>query len=225
MSTTSARLFVLLVVPAVLLAGCTHKNAPPTSGVACVDMVDAVGEAETYTPSPDHRVVELTTSKGSMKVELLDTKAPVTTENFVTYVNEGFYDGVLFHRIIRDFMVQTGGMGTDGQWKQTTHSAITNEGLSSGCKNLPYTLAMARTSDPNSATSQFFINTNNNSFLDPSSTQAGYAVFGVVFEGRATVDAIEATPVEPYAQGKKCQADSQPSCPREDVVLQSARVV
>jgi cyclophilin family peptidyl-prolyl cis-trans isomerase len=134
--------------------------------------------------------VELTTSKGKFVIELNAAKAPITVKNFLTYVNEGFYSDTIFHRVIPGFMVQGGGMTADMRPKPN-HAPIAIES-SNGLKNMRGTLAMARTNDPNSATSQFFINTVDNDFLNyKSPSNPGYAVFGKVVEGMDVVDAIE----------------------------------
>ncbi len=136
--------------------------------------------------------VELHTSHGLILVELDDIKAPVSTANFLSYVQSGHFDGTIFHRVIKGFMIQGGGF--DGDMKQKPCAApIANE-AANGLKNKRYTLAMARTSDPHSATAQFFINANDNEFLNfKSETQSGwgYAVFGQVTAGTEVVDAIE----------------------------------
>lgn len=137
-------------------------------------------------------VVELITSKGLIVVELDREKARVTTENFVQYVESGFYNGTIFHRVIPDFMIQGGGMTPDMKEKKT-RPAIRNE-ADNGLHNDKYSIAMARTNDPHSATAQFFINTKDNAFLDhktPSGSGWGYCVFGRVIEGKDVVDAIE----------------------------------
>ncbi len=135
--------------------------------------------------------VTIETSKGIIVAELDQEKAPVTVDNFLTYTREGHYDGTIFHRVISGFMIQGGGITTDMNDK-STHKPITNE-ADNGLKNLRGTLTMARTSQINSATSQFFINLVDNGFLDfrDKSTQGyGYAVFGRVIEGMDVVDAI-----------------------------------
>ena len=140
----------------------------------------------------DNLVVELHTSKGLVVVELDKKNARVTTENFVQYVESGFYNGTVFHRVIPNFMVQGGGMTPDMKEKKT-RPAIRNE-ADNGLLNEKYTIAMARTNDPHSATAQFFINTKDNGFLDyksPSGSSWGYCVFGKVIEGMDVVDAIE----------------------------------
>jgi peptidyl-prolyl cis-trans isomerase A (cyclophilin A) len=134
--------------------------------------------------------VEIETSKGKIVVELDPAKAPISTKNFLTYVNEGFYAGTIFHRVIAGFMIQGGGMTADMKQKPN-HPPIAIES-NNGLKNTRGTVAMARTSDPNSATSQFFINTVDNGFLNyKSPSQPGYAVFGKVIEGMNVVDSIE----------------------------------
>ena len=129
------------------------------------------------------------TSKGNIVIETYPKKAPITVKNFESYVNKGFYDNTIFHRVIDGFMIQGGGFTKDMAQKQTD-APIQNE-ASNGLKNEKYTIAMARTSIPDSATSQFFINVNNNNFLDyPGQDGAGYCVFGKVIEGQDVVDKI-----------------------------------
>jgi cyclophilin family peptidyl-prolyl cis-trans isomerase len=139
--------------------------------------------------------VKLETSYGDITVELDSAKAPKTVANFLGYVNDKFYDGTIFHRVIKGFMVQGGGMTPDMKEKATKPS-IQNE-ADNGLKNLRGTLAMARTPDPNSASSQFFINTVDNDFLNFSSKTEqgwGYCVFGKVLKGMNVVDSIANTP-------------------------------
>lgn len=136
--------------------------------------------------------VELHTNQGLIRIELDAAKAPVSVENFLGYVRRGHYDGTVFHRVIKGFMIQGGGMTADMKQKPTG-AEIQNE-ANNGLKNHKYTLAMARTSAPHSATAQFFINTADNAFLDfksESSSGWGYAVFGKVVAGTEIVDAIE----------------------------------
>lgn len=134
--------------------------------------------------------VVMTTSHGDITIELDTDKAPITVENFLAYVDEGFFDGTIFHRVIPGFMVQGGGM-TEDMIQKKGRSPIKNE-ADNGLKNLRGTLAMARTADINSATSQFFINLQDNAFLDHGSRDFGYAVFGRVIEGMDVVDSIAA---------------------------------
>lgn len=135
-------------------------------------------------------MLEVKTSKGTFTVQLFDKQAPVTVENFLRYVDEGFFDGTVFHRVIPGFMIQGGGLTADMKQKRG-HDPITNE-ASNGLKNKRGTLSMARTNDPNSATSQFFINVADNDFLDQRPGSPGYAVFGRVDSGMEVVDAIVA---------------------------------
>ncbi|VAW45450.1 Peptidyl-prolyl cis-trans isomerase PpiB [hydrothermal vent metagenome] len=135
------------------------------------------------------------TNVGTFIIELYPDKAPDTVKNFLTYVNDGFYDGTIFHRVIPNFMVQGGGFTADMQ-KKTTRASITNE-ADNGLRNTVGTVAMARTNDPHSATAQFFINVAKNSFLDyreKTSRAWGYAVFGRVIKGMKTVNKIRSTP-------------------------------
>jgi peptidyl-prolyl cis-trans isomerase B (cyclophilin B) len=137
------------------------------------------------------KTVEMQTSAGTLRIELDDERAPASVANFLAYVNAGHYDGTVFHRVIRGFMVQGGGF-EPGMKQKRTNAPIANE-AKNGLKNKHYTLAMARTSDPHSATAQFFINTTDNAFLDNDRAGDGwgYAVFGRVVEGMEVVDAIE----------------------------------
>ena len=138
------------------------------------------------------KYVKLTTTKGDLRIELDDEKAPISVANFLSYVNKGFYDGTIFHRVIRNFMIQGGGFES-GMKQKETDAPIKNE-AKNGLKNDKYTLAMARTGDPHSATGQFFINTTNNGFLNNAEAQDGwgYAVFGKVVEGASVVDELGA---------------------------------
>ena len=159
--------------------------------------------------------VELTTSAGVIRIELDDDKAPLSVANFLSYVNSGHYDGTIFHRVIKGFMIQGGGMAP-GMNQKDTQATIQNE-ANNGLKNKKYTLAMARTSAPHSASSQFFINASDNSFLDhtaPSAQGWGYAVFGKVVAGTEVVDAIERV-----ATGSK---GGHGDVPKEDVLILKA---
>ncbi|MFM6992144.1 MAG: peptidylprolyl isomerase [Rhodoferax sp.] len=152
---------------------------------------------------------------GVVTVELDQEKAPLSVENFLGYVNSGHYDTTIFHRIIADFMIQGGGM-EPGMGQKKTAKPIENE-AANGLKNVKYSLAMARTSDPHSATSQFFINVADNDFLNhtaPSSQGWGYAVFGKVVSGTEIIDKIQGV-----ATGRKGFHDD---VPKDDVVLTKA---
>ena len=152
---------------------------------------------------------------GSITLELDADKAPKTVANFLQYLEDGHYDGTIFHRIIPGFMVQGGGMSS-GMKQKKTHPAITNE-ADNGLKNVHYSVAMARTSAPHSATAQFFINTADNDFLNfsaPTQQGWGYAVFGKVISGTEIVDAMEKV-----ATGRVGMSDD---VPLEDVLLEKA---
>ncbi|HEV8691482.1 MAG TPA: peptidylprolyl isomerase [Ideonella sp.] len=138
------------------------------------------------------KTVELTTSAGVIRLELDDAKAPLSVANFLSYANKGHYDGTVFHRVIKSFMIQGGGMTADMKQKPTD-APVQNE-ANNGLKNDKYTVAMARTNAPHSATSQFFINTKDNAFLNFTAETPsgwGYTVFGKVVAGQDVVDAIE----------------------------------
>jgi peptidyl-prolyl cis-trans isomerase B (cyclophilin B) len=162
--------------------------------------------------------VELDTSAGTIRIELDAEKAPLSAQNFVDHVKAGHYDNTVFHRVIPGFMVQGGGF-EPGMKQKPTGAPITNE-ADNGLKNDKYTLAMARTSDPHSATAQFFINATNNEFLNFKSKSPqgwGYAVFGRVVAGTEVVDAIERVKT-----GRKGFHDD---VPLEDVVIRRASLV
>ena len=159
--------------------------------------------------------VELKTNFGDIVIELDEKKAPVTAKNFLGYVKDKFFDGMIFHRVIPDFMIQGGGFDVDMKEKKTKAS-IVNEG-SNGLKNDRGTLAMARTNDPDSATAQFFINLKDNDFLNASRGNPGYAVFGKVVEGMDTVDSIAGVETDSYGFHE--------DVPSEPVVIDSAKVI
>ncbi len=146
--------------------------------------------------------VLMQTSLGDITLELDAAKAPKTVANFVAYVEAGHYNGLAFHRVIRDFMIQGGGYEAPDYRERKTRASIENE-CNNGLKNLRGTVAMARTNDPHSATSQFFVNHADNAFLDGRAGQWGYAVFGRVSKGMDVVDTIAATPTgrgRPFGQ-------------------------
>lgn len=152
-------------------------------------------ETKMADPAPKTTKVKIATTKGDIIVELNEEKAPVTCKNFLQYVADKHYDGTIFHRIIQGFMIQGGGMTADMRPK-ATRPPIVNE-ANNGLKNDRGTIAMARTANPNSATSQFFINHVNNDFLNAGVRDAGYAVFGKVTEGMEVVDTIAVVPTRP----------------------------
>ena len=164
------------------------------------------------------KTVEMTTTAGTLRIELDDAKAPATVANFLAYVNAGHYDGTIFHRVIKGFMIQGGGFAP-GMKQKDTRDSIENE-AKNGLKNDHYTIAMARTSDPHSASAQFFINTANNDFLNhsaPTQQGWGYCVFGKVTAGMEVVDKI----------GKVRTGSSgfHQDVPLEDVLIQKATIV
>jgi peptidyl-prolyl cis-trans isomerase B (cyclophilin B) len=160
--------------------------------------------------------VILTTNYGNIKIELDAEKAPKTVENFLEYVNSGHYAGTIFHRVIDGFMIQGGGF-EPGMKQKPTRATVENE-AKNGLKNSNYTVAMARTSDPHSASAQFFINVNDNSFLNyPGQDGWGYCVFGTVTEGTDVVEKIKSV--------KTSRSGMFADVPVEDVVIEKAEVV
>ncbi len=188
------------------VAGTNDENeqSEPTPGPESAD------EAATKTEGGNPMVL-MKTSKGDIKIELDQENAPITVENFLGYVNDGFYDNTIFHRVINNFMIQGGGISTDMQQKPTKEP-IKNEARN-GLKNDRGTLAMARTGDVDSATAQFFINHVDNDFLNHGVRDFGYAVFGRVVDGMDVVDEIAAVKVGPG------------DVPEEVIVIESVTVV
>jgi peptidyl-prolyl cis-trans isomerase B (cyclophilin B) len=163
-------------------------------------------------------LVEMTTNKGTLRIELDDENAPQSVANFLDYVARGHYDGTIFHRVIKGFMVQGGGFAP-GMSQKPTEAPIPNE-ANNGLRNDHYTLAMARTSAPHSATAQFFINTTDNDFLNFRSESPqgwGYAVFGRVVSGQDVVDAIEGV--------KTGRSGMHADVPVEDVIIEKVELV
>jgi peptidyl-prolyl cis-trans isomerase B (cyclophilin B) len=163
-------------------------------------------------------MVKLTTNFGTITLELFAEKAPESVKNFLSYVESGHFDNTIFHRVIPGFMIQGGGF-EPGMMQKPCQDPIKNE-ANNGLKNEMYTVAMARTSDPHSATAQFFINVGNNDFLNftaPNPRGWGYAVFGKVVEGMDVVDKIKAV--------KTGNAGFHQDVPKEDVIIEKAEVV
>lgn len=193
---------VPIVVGAALTAGCESKEEK-------VDEELKVVESKA-------KKVKLETSLGNIVIELDEQAAPVTVKNFLGYVEEGFFDGTIFHRVINGFMIQGGGFTADMNRKQI-HPPIVNE-ASNGLKNKRGTIAMARTNNPDSATSQFFINHKDNAFLNyVEGRNPGYAVFGRTVEGMDVVDKIAAV--------KTTMRNGMGDVPVEPVVIKSVKVV
>ena len=162
-------------------------------------------------------MIKLHTNFGVIALELDAEKAPETVKNFLTYAEAGYYDNTIFHRVIDGFMIQGGGFGP-GMKEKKTRSPIKNE-ADNGLKNERYTIAMARTSDPHSASAQFFINVADNAFLDfkmPSGNGWGYCVFGKVIEGSEVVDKIKGV--------KTGNAGFHQDVPKEDVIIERAEI-
>ena len=163
-----------------------------------------------------HSMVKLYTNYGVITIELDAEKAPASAKNFLDYAGSGFYNGTIFHRVIDGFMIQGGGF-EPGMKQKPTKAPIQNE-AANGLKNDNYTVAMARTGDPHSATAQFFINVNDNGFLNyPGQDGWGYAVFGRVVEGKEVVDAIR--------QVKTGNRSGSQNVPMDDVVITKAEVL
>ncbi len=173
---------------------------------------------ESNNAKPKTQMVLLKTNKGNIKLKLNREKAPKTVENFIQYVKKGHYKGTIFHRVIDGFMIQGGGFDKN-LVKKSTNEPIKNE-ANNGLRNTKYSIAMARTSDPHSASAQFFINVNDNAFLnftDESLNGWGYAVFGEVTEGKEVVDKIKSV--------KTATQKGMQDVPTESVEIQSAELL
>ena len=196
---------LLLLAAACSINGCKEEK---------VIQIEEVKVAET-TKAETTKKVKLQTSMGDIVIELNEEAAPVTVKNFLDYVQSGYYSGTIFHRVINGFMIQGGGLEANMQ-KKETKAPIVNE-ASNGLKNDRGTIAMARTNNPNSATSQFFINLVGNNNLDYSPRNAGYAVFGKVVDGLEVVDAI--------AKVKTTTKSGMGDVPAEVVEIKSAEIL
>ena len=176
----------------------------------------AAPDSKTPAQKGKHSMIKLHTNLGDITIELDAEKAPISTANFLDYASNGFYDGTIFHRVIGNFMIQGGGF-EPGMKQKKTKAPIQNE-AANGLKNDVYTVAMARTSDPHSASAQFFINVNDNSFLNyPGQDGWGYAVFGRVVKGEEVVDAIR--------QVKTGNRGGFGDVPLADVIITKAEVL
>lgn len=249
------RTALALLLLAALVAGCSSPAAPSmttssgtpqatTSAPADPDAGAFTSSASSAAPTADpcegversrvqapanSTVVAMSLSLGCIVVQLYDDKAPITAANFRTYVQEGHYNGTLLHRIAKQFVAQGGGWGEDGTRRSPTHEPIKNEAKASGLRNVQYTLSMARTNQPDSATTEFFINLIDQPGLDPGGyTPDGYAVFAIVVQGRDVVDGFSQVPVGRSSLHHYCLAiDDRTggSCPVDPVVVSSMRVL
>lgn len=205
-SATSSWLKLAAISFAIALAGCQGSDSESPGG-------DAAPAAEADAAA--NPIVVMTTNLGSVEIELFPDKAPETVENFLKYVDDGFYNGTIFHRVIPSFMIQGGGYEENRNRKET-REPVKNE-ADNGLKNEVGTIAMARTSIPDSATAQFFINVKDNGFLDHKSKTPqgyGYAVFGKVAAGMDVVKAIENSPTEDGGGAFK-------NLPKEPITIES----
>jgi len=189
----------LLAVIAIILIGvCTMNNLEASENVS----------------------VKMVTNKGTIELELNTDKAPITVENFVKYASDGFFNGTVFHRVINNFMIQGGGFTIEGTQKKDTYEQIQNE-ADNMLSNEVGTIAVARTNNPHSATSQFFINVKDNNFLDHKDKKQGwgYCVFGKVTKGMDIVDAIKVVPTQ--VNPKTGMQD----WPVEEIIIESVEIV
>lgn len=214
---------ILLVAVTAALAACSKTESPSASPESA-----PISEPE----YPDSPIVDIKTSEGVIRAELYRTKSPKTVANFLQYIEKRHYDGTVFHRVMKNFMIQGGGFEKkDGNIvEKETLPPIPNESLNN-LKNRKGTLAMARTNDPNSATAQFYINTVDNPSLDLGQAPAGYAVFGKVLGGMDVVSRIEAYTtgdrmlISRDPAGKLQPAQPNQNVPLKDVMIESVTVV
>ena len=193
------------------------KSIAPTLAALVITFAGLTGTTSAQTVSDAKPVkIVMETSKGTIELELDAAKAPISVANFVKYVKKGFYDGLIFHRVIPDFMIQGGGFSPDMQQKEPD-AQIENE-AKNGLKNVKGTLAMARTPNPHSASSQFFINLKDNAFLDyPGQDGWGYTTFGKVTQGMDVVDKI--------AKVKTGNRGGHQDVPLDPVVIESVKIL
>jgi cyclophilin family peptidyl-prolyl cis-trans isomerase len=218
---SSVILIVAVAANLAFMSGCDKKeNAVTQKEPEQKIITPEIKKMDTEPKASEPTRVKLQTSLGDIVIQLDAEKSPVTVKNFLTYVEEGFYDGTVFHRVIKGFMIQGGGF-TEDLFDKDTHAPIVNE-AKNGLGNNRGTIAMARTNIPDSATSQFFINHGDNYNLNYNQAGAGYAVFGKVVEGIDVVDKIAA--VKTTTKMSKRRGNLQ-NVPVESVVIQSATVV
>ena len=203
---------LMLCTSMLLMTGCSGSAGTPASNGKPAPKAETDKPA---TPPAKNRIARMETNKGVIRIELFEDKAPITTKNFIDLATKGFYDGVIFHRVIDGFMIQGGGFTKD-MGEKPTGTQIPNE-AKNGLKNTRGTIAMARRAEPHSATAQFFINHKDNSALDyPSRDGWGYAVFGKVTQGLEVVDKI--------AKVRTGNRGMFQVVPVEPVVIQSVKV-
>ncbi len=213
--------YSLIIVTAIfgLTVVCPADDKPAASAPASPDVNNPESQQKPDEPNKitqERKMIKLETTKGDIVIEVNETAAPVTSANFLKYVQEGFYDGTIFHRVIPGFMIQGGGFSPD-MTQKPTRAPIVNE-AKNGLKNDRGTIAMARLTEPNSATAQFFINHINNGFLNYSGPRnPGYAVFGKVTEGMDVIDEI--------AKVQTSSKGPYENVPVEAVIIKSAKIV
>jgi peptidylprolyl isomerase/peptidyl-prolyl cis-trans isomerase A (cyclophilin A)/peptidyl-prolyl cis-trans isomerase B (cyclophilin B) len=203
----SLALFALLGI----FAGCTESSTPQKTTEPVEIQSEELIEEETPEPLPMEYVV-IETNKGNISLELDPNKAPITVANFIAYVDAGFYDNTVFHRVIDGFMIQGGGFTADGSKKDTRDPIMLES--ENGLKNDVGTVAMARTNAPNSATAQFFVNLKDNDFLNYAPGNPGYAVFGKVSSGMDVVNEIR--------QAETGVKQGMSDWPNEEVIITKA---
>jgi cyclophilin family peptidyl-prolyl cis-trans isomerase len=208
------RIVLSIMAIAGLALGCADPEDKPSSRKG-EPMKPQPAKVESAKATQGNPVLMIETSMGNIKIELFADEAPITVANFLTYTDDKFYDGTIFHRVMKNFMIQGGGF-EPGMKQKRTRAEIKNES-GNGLPNKRGTLAMARTSAPNSASSQFFINVVDNAFLDKQNAQdgVGYCVFGRVLDGMDVVDKIVGVPV--------ANAGPHEKVPVQDVLIKSVR--
>lgn len=209
MKTTKIIIYVLCVILVLAVIFAVFRLTPSQD----IEGIDMNEDTNLDVNESENTFVTIRTNKGDIEVELFDKNAPVTVSNFLEYVKVGFYDETIFHRVIKDFMIQGGGFFSDGTKKDNFDPIPLETTQATGLSNKKGTLAMARTPDPNSATSQFFINTVDNDFLDfKEAKNPGYAVFGKVVSGMDVVMQIE--------QAETTSKDGHQDWPVEDIIIE-----
>lgn len=210
MNTCKMKKLVLPLILSILFFSCGAEEKLNEKSQNTEEVNDEKTDQESNMGKLPPVYAEIFTNKGKIVVELDPNAAPVTTANFLAYVDEGFYDGTIFHRVIPNFMIQGGGITPDGEKKETKSPIILES--DNGLSNKTGTIAMARMRSPNSATAQFYINVADNRALDYTPSTPGYAVFGRVIEGMDVVNEIR--------QVETGMKYGRPNWPKEDVVIE-----